>query len=85
MDNLFLSSNKKNFVAAEDDMSVSTFGTKLFYRDKVNFELDLEKEKDEILPLYLDSNSASEREIHNTVQTTEGTIEGTLDTVTQDS
>ena len=66
MDNLFLSSNKRNFVAVEDNILVSTFRTKLFYRDKVSFELDLEKEKEEMLLLYLDKDSISERDAYNT-------------------
>ena len=53
---------------AEDDMSVSNFGTKLFYRDKVSFELDLEKEKEEMPLLYLDNNSISERDVCNTIK-----------------
>ena len=66
MDNLSLSSDKKSFMEAEDDMSVSTFRTKSFYGDKVSFELDLEKEKDKVPPLHLDNNSISKREICNT-------------------
>jgi hypothetical protein len=48
-------------------MSVSTFGTQLFYSDKVSFNLDLEKEKEEILPLCLDNNNISDREINCTM------------------
>ena len=83
MDNLSLSSDKKNFVVVEDDISVSTFRAKSFYRDKVSFELDLEKE--EISLLYLDNNSISDRNMDNTAHTTEETIEETRDTVVQDS
>ena len=52
---------------AEDDIPVSTFRTKLFYRDKVSFELDLEKEKEEMPLLYLDEDSISERDSCNTI------------------
>ena len=66
-------------------MLVRTFGTKSFCSDKVSFDLDLEKKKEEILLLYLDDDSVSEREIHNTVQTTERTEEKTQEAVAQDS
>ena len=81
IDNLFLFSNKKNFIAEEDNISVSTFGTKLFYSDKVSFDLDLEKEKEEIPLLCLDDDSISEREINNTAQTTERAKEETHEAV----
>ena len=71
-----MSSGRKNFVAVEDDILVRIFGTKSFYSDKVSFDLALEKEKEEILLLCLD-DSASEREIHNTVQTAKRTKEKT--------
>ena len=77
MDNLSFSFNKKNFAATEDDILVSTFSTKSFCSNKVSFDLDLEKEKEEIPPLHLDDDSISEREIHNTVQTTKRTKEET--------
>ena len=35
MDDLSLSSNNKNFIAKEDNMSVSTFGSKSFYSNKI--------------------------------------------------
>ena len=66
-------------------MLVRTFGTKSLCSDKVSFDLDLEKKKEEILLLYLDDDSVSEREIHNTVQTTERTEEKTQEAVAQDS
>ena len=67
MDNLSLSSEKKNFVADIDMISVSTFGTKSFYRDKVSFDLDFKKEKKDIPLLYLDIDSTSDREDNYTV------------------
>ena len=60
---------------------MSTFGTKLFFGDKASFDLDLEKDKKKILLLHLDNDSTSKREVCNTVQATEETIEETLDTV----
>ena len=84
MDNLSLSSDKKNFMATEDNISANTFGIKSLYGDKVSFELDLEKEKDKMPPLYLDNNSISKRKDCNTAQTTKETIEGTQDIVVQD-
>ena len=46
MDNLSLSSEKKNFIADADEASVSIFGTKSFYWDKVGFDLNFENEKE---------------------------------------
>ena len=45
MNNLSLSLEKKNIIANIDEMLVSTFGMKLFYRDKVTFNLDQEKKE----------------------------------------
>ena len=70
MDDLSLSSEKKNFIANVDEISVSTFGTKSFYSNKVSFNLDFEKEKEEMPLLYLDDNSTSNRENNCTAQTT---------------
>ena len=70
MDNLSLSFKKKNFAANIDEISVSTFSTKLFYRDKVSFDLDFKKEKEEMPPLHLDDDSMSDREKNYTAQTT---------------
>ena len=70
MNSLFLSSKKKNFIADTDEIIVNVFGTKSFYRDKAGLDLDLEKEKEEMLLLYLDNNSTSNRENNSTAQTT---------------
>ena len=84
MDNLSFFSNKKNFIAKEDDMSVSTFGIKSFYGDKVSFDLDLEKKKKEMLPLYLDNSSTSQKESNHTAQTTNRAKDKTQEAVVQD-
>ena len=44
MNNLFLSSDKKNFVAEEDNMSVSTFSKKSFFGNKVSFNLEIKND-----------------------------------------
>ena len=67
MNNLSMPSKKKNFIADEDEILVSIFGAKSFYRDKVRFNLDLEKEKEEIPPLYLDNDSMSDWEGSSTI------------------
>ena len=69
LDNLFLSSKKKNFIASIDSISVSTFSTKLFYGDKAGFDLEFKKEKEEILPLCLDNGSTRNRENNCTTWT----------------
>ena len=71
IDDLSITSGKKNFVADADKMLVSTFSNRLFYRDKVRFDLDLEKKMKEIHWLCLDDDSASDREGSSTSQTTE--------------
>jgi hypothetical protein len=48
MDNLSLTHKKKNFTADADKILVSTFGNRLFYRNKIGFDLDLEKKMKEI-------------------------------------
>ena len=70
IDNRSITSGKKNFVADADKMLVSTFSNRLFHRDKVRFDLDLEKMK-KISLLCLDNDSKSDREGSSTVQTTE--------------
>jgi len=47
-------------------MLVSTFSNRLFHRDKVRFDLDLEKMK-KISLLCLDNDSKSDREGSSTV------------------
>ena len=83
IDNLSLSSKKKNFIVKENNIPVSTFGTKSFYSDKVSFDLDLEKCKEEILLLCLDDDSMSKRKINCTTQTTEKAKEETQEAVVQ--
>ena len=85
MDNLSLSSEKKNFIADIDEMSVSIFDTKLFYGDKVGFDLDFEKEKEEMPLLYLDDNSTSNSKNNWTVQTTKRIKDETQEAIVQDS
>ena len=71
MNNLSLTHKKKNFTADADKILVSTFGNRSFYRDKIGFNLDLEKKMKEIHWLCLDDDSASDREGSFTSQTTE--------------
>jgi len=51
-------------------MLISTFGNRLFHRDKIGFDLDLENKMKEICWLCLDNDSASDREGSSTSQTT---------------
>ena len=71
MNHLSLSFKKKNFIANADEILVSTFGTKSFHRDKVEFDLDFKKEKEEMPLLHLDDDSTSDRENNCTIQTTQ--------------
>ena len=66
MDDFSLTYEKKNFTANADKMLVSTFSNRLFHRDKVRFDLDLEKIK-KISLLCLDNDSKSDREGSSTV------------------
>ena len=85
MDNLSLSYEKKNFVADSDKILVSTFDTKSFYRNKVGFNLVFKMEKEEILSLHLDNDSASDRKNNCTIQTAEKADNKTQEAIVKDS
>ena len=85
MNDLSLSSDKENFLADIDKISVSTFGLKLFYGEKIIIDLDQEKEKEVVTPVHLEDDSISNQEDSSIAQTITCNNDEIQDSIAQDS